>query len=406
MTLSTQVAAYACAQSLIDDASLTATRTERLRLLASACVDLNITASPIPEPEPEPTVITWQKLTQPAFPSTVSVIRGSVVRGSDVYVSTGGSAHPDAQCWKRSGNGFVKHSHFNKYRMNVLLVDEVNDDLYMGLGSQRVPGSAFVCKYDAANNYSQIGSSFSEQDTIYSLCWHEGKLHAGTFAEDVPGSARVAQWVGGQWQNVFAPGLNGLPSSYSYAGAYVTFDYQGMLHAGMFSRTAGDAHVWRKTATGWINLGCPFPDSGFVLANIEHDGKLIVCFSTDGANGPVRAYNEATGTWDAVGNIPAEWAGATIFNHMAHDAQGRLVVGVGGAPGKLSAWRLEGDVWTKLAGSGVNGSWTAPLGTGGAFEWIYRLVLQPDGAILACVSSEFPNGSVGVWQMTEAPLLP
>jgi hypothetical protein len=350
---------------------------------------------------PPTETLTWAQLSLPGDrPSTVSTIRGSVVRGADTYVSAGGSAYPDAQLWKRIGNGFVKHSHFNRYRMNCLLVDPANNDIYLGLGTQGVPGEAYVGKYDAAENYSQIGSSLPGADIVYSMCWHEGQVHAGLMSENNAGAARVIKWTGSTWANVFVQGLNGAPSSYTYAGAYITFVFNGMLHAGFFSRTAGHAHVWRKTAGGWVNLGCPIASAEYALANIEYDGKLVVAFSGDGSNGPIRSYNEATQTWEVLGNIPAAWSGADIFNHLCLDSQGRLYVGVGGAAGKLSVWRLNGATWEKVAGNGLNGSFASPLGTGGAREWVYRLQPTPAGTILACVSSEFPNGSVSVWELT------
>lgn len=368
----------------------------------TAFADL-VTASGATFPAPPPTGgLSWSRLNLTSdVPSTVCTIRGSAVRGPDVYVSTGGSANIDAQAWKRSGNGFVKHSHFNKYRMNCLLVDPANNDIYMGLGTQGVSGAASVVKYDAAEQYFPIGPSLPA-DIVYSMCWHQGQVHAGLMSENGAGDARVVKWTGSIWENVFVQGLNGIPSSYTYAGAYITFEYDGKLHVGMFSRTSGHAHVWRKEAAGWVNLGCPIASADYALANIEYDGKLVVAFSGDGSNGPVRSYNEATQAWEVLGNIPAEWTGADIFNHMCLDAQGRLYVGVGGAPGKLSVWRLNASTnnWEKVAGGGINGSWSAPIGTGGAREWVYRLQLTPTGTILALVSTEFPNSGMSVWEVT------
>lgn len=401
MTLETVATSHA--QAMLDDTSITATPTERLTALAAACVQLSASSGSGTgggETPPPTETLTWAQLNLTSDrPSTVCVIRGSAIRGSDVYVSTGGSVFPDAQSWKRSGNGFVKHAHFNRYRMNCLLVDPANQDMYVGLGSQGVVGEAYVGKYDASNNYTQIGSSFPNAEIVYSMCWHGGQVHAGLMSDNTAGAARVVKWTGSAWQNVFAPGLDGAPSSFTYAGAYITFSFNGMLHVGFFSRTAGHAHVWRKTAGGWVNLGCPIASAEYALANIEYDGKLVVAFSGDGSNGPIRSYNEATQQWDQLGNIPSEWAGADIFNHMCLDAQGRLYVGVGGAAGKLSVWRLNGATWEKVAG-GVNGSWNAPIGTGGVREWVYRLQPTPSGTILACVSSASPNGSVSVWELT------
>ena len=33
--------------------------------------------------------------------------------------------------------------------------------------------------------------SFENMDIIYSMVWYDGKLHVGTFAEDIPGSAEI-----------------------------------------------------------------------------------------------------------------------------------------------------------------------------------------------------------------------
>jgi hypothetical protein len=87
---------------------------------------------------------------------------------------------------------------------------------------------------------------------------------------------------------------------------------------------------------------------------------------------------------------------------MCLDTQGRLYVGVGGDAGKLSVWRLNATTnnWEKVAGNGLHGSFSSPIGSGGIREWIYRLQPTPQGTILACVSSASPNGSAGVWEMT------
>lgn len=382
MSLETEALAVAAAFSDNETAGGSSPK-ERSRALSDAALSL------FPEPS-------WRKLPTPGFPSTVTVLRGSVVRGPDLYVSTGGSQNLDAQCWRWNGTMWSKQSHFNNYRMNVLMTTSAND-LIIGLGSQHVSGSARVWKYTSTEVDSQMGSNFSGQDIIYSMTWHAGDLYAGTMAEDTPGAARLKKWTGSAWVDVFAPGVNGAPSTYTYAGIYETWSFGGKLYIGTMSRTAGHAHVWRLETSGWVNLG-GLPDATFILAAIEYGGKLLVAWGTNGNQHPIKYYDETEQVWIDVGTMPSAWVGATIFNHMAV-FKGSLYVGVGGSPGKLSVWRLDGAVWTKVAGNNVNGSWASPISSSSAAEWIYRLT-EYNGKLYA--SGAGSNAASQVWEMTLA----
>lgn len=406
MTLQTSATAYA--QALLDDTGLTETPVQRLSALAAICVNL-VPQNAQTQPPPSET-LAWQKLTFAnelgGLSSTITAIRGHCIRKGRLYLTTRGSAYPDAQCWYLENGATIlhKHSHFNRYAMNTLLADPSNDDMYMGLGSQGVMGEAYVGKYDANENYSQFGPAVADAEMIYDSTWHAGQPHFSTAAENTPGGGKIVTKTAGAstWDYVFARGVAGLPTDYTYATAYLTFEKDGLLYGGMFSRTAGDADLLRRVSGTWVNLGCPIPTAKYVLSHIEHGGSLVLAYGADGSTGPIRAYNEVTGGFDIVGNIPAAWSGATIFNHLSHDRLGRLMVTVGGIAGKLGVWRLDdaAQTWSQIAGNGLNGSWQSPAGTGGAQEWGYRLPLAPDGRSIAGLASEVANGSFGAWALT------
>jgi hypothetical protein len=339
--------------------------------------------------------LSWVKL--PNFPSpfrsSITVIRGSTVWNDDLYISMGGSGSNDSQCWRWDGLSWQVHSWFSNSRMNFLTVDEANS-LVMGLGTQRAAGSARVWKYFEAGGNAQIGGNLSG-DISYSHAWFNGELHVGLMSEDNAGSARLVKWNGSAWVNVFAPGVNGVPTSYTYAGIYETWVSGGKLHVGTMSHTVNDADVWRLEPTGWVNLGGMQGGSGYVLASVDYDDKMVVAWGGDGALHPVRYYDDISGQWVNLGNTPAEWAGAHIFNHMAV-FKGKLYLGIGGASGKLSVWRLEDGNWVKVGGNGVNGSWTSPINSG-ATEWVYRLQ-ECDQKLYACMAGS--NLTCQVWELT------
>lgn len=346
----------------------------------------------------------WRKL--PAFPapanpsnpdsigwkSTIAVIRGSTVRNGQLHISTGGSANKDAQCWRWTGTAWAFHSWFNNMRMNFLTVSPSNE-LVMGLGSQNVSNSARVWKYGPTGADSQIGIGLGG-DIAYSACWFGGELHVGTMSENIAGAARLKKFNGTAWVDVFAPGVNGAPSSYTYAGIYETWVSGGKLHVGTMTRTAGDAHVYRLDPTGWVNLG-GMAGSEYVLASVDYDAKMVVAWVGAGAQHPVRYYDQETGAWVNLGNTPTAWTGATIFNHMAV-FKDQLYVGVGGAPGELSVWRLDGSEWVQVGGNGVFGSWASPINSG-ATEWVYRLQ-ECEGKLYACMAGS--NSTCQVWELT------
>lgn len=364
---------------------------DKMTTLAMAFATLVVAAYYDYVPRPPAADVHWTRISpaSPGWPETVVIMRGSAVWQNKLAVSLGGSVHEDAQTWLYDGTSLTKHYHLNNLRINVLFAHPSDGSIYMGVGSQHVPGSAFVARYDADNVYDQIGINFSGQDMVYSMAWFDGALHVGTMSEDVPGAARVYRWNGHGYDVVFGPGINAAPRAYDYSGAYEMLVHGGSLHVGFTSRTAGHGDVWRLDPGGWVNLGGVGSD--YALAGIVYRGEMVWSFSGLGAG--VRVHRG--GAWVRLGNMPSEWATATLWNHMAV-FKGQLYVGVGGAPGKASVWRLNAErhVWEKVAGGGINGSWRDPVGSDQ--EWVYRLQ-EWDGHLYACLAGN--HASVSLWRM-------
>lgn len=323
-----------------------------------------------------------------------------------LWYGTGGQANQDARASAWDGNDWailpqtgLKYLWFNNLRMNLLMKDPQNN-IFCGLGDQHGVGTARLWKYLIGGGDAQVGSNIPGQAMIYCGTWFGADQYIGTMSEDVPGAARLKKIVNNGFVDDFAPGINGVPSIYSYCGIYETKVHDNALFIGTMSR-AGEGHVWRKNPTTgiWQNLGAPFSCED-VLSMITFRGKFICTFTTNGAQHPIHYYDFTANAWVPYGVMPAEWTGAKIFNHTA-EFKDRLYVTSGGALGKLGLWAVDDDItlWEKVAGNGVPNTFTAPLNPNGASEWGYKLDVAFDKLHMA-TAGDLP-GSVAVFEISQ-----
>lgn len=366
-----------------------------LRARASAIGCLVLSCGLLAAGEPR-----WRN-TGDVFPDVLTQIRAMVVRKGEVYVGTVGNVAGSAQVWKLTKQGWVKQFTFRQMKVAVLQTD-AKGRLFVGMGTPhsaeaRGFGEAEFRVYDA-NDKLVYKKGFDDKDVIYSMAWYNDKLHIGTMAEDIPGSAEIWRFDEPGWTLIAGDGIDGWPKNNTYAAVYEMYVHEGDLYCGTFSRTVGDGDVLKLTSRGWVDLNAP--PAVIALAFITYDGKLTTALSKYKADfdNPVHTL-ENDGTWRPLGMEPAEWEGAYIPNHLVIFG-GELYLGLGGELGTLSVWKFDGSTWTKVAGDGRYGSWRAPLTHSDAEEkeWVYRMLIHQDKLYVGLASTRSPLARV--WEMT------
>lgn len=341
---------------------------------------------------------TWRNITG-NWPVTSNQVRAMKSSKGELYIGLCGTVEGSAEIRKRTGCSWVKHAEFRSLKVAVMEADAAGN-LYVGTGtphSAETPGmgQAEVWRIDRAAGKSRL-RAFPSKDVAYSMAWFGGKLHVGTMTEDRPGTAEIWRFDDPGWTQVAGQGINGWPARNTYAAVYEMWVQDGALTAGTFSRTAGDGDVLKLVGDGWMDLEAPA--SIIALSFETYREKLVTALSNAGGTHANPIYVlESEGKWQPLGAAPADWKGAYIPNHMVADGDA-LYLGIGGDRGTLSVWKYDGTSWTKLAGDGLNGSWTDPLVSQGA-EWVYRLALHR-GKLYAGLASDRAPFQAQVWEMT------
>jgi len=341
----------------------------------------------------------WRS-TGDVFPDTLTQVRAMVVRQDKLYVGVGGNAANCAQIWKLTEAGWVKHLEFKQKKVAVLQTDD-KGRLFVGMGTQHSaegngPGEAEFRVY-GANDELIFQKTFWDKDVIYSMAWYNGKLHIGTMAEDIPGSAEIWKFDEPGWTRIAGDGIQGWPKRNTYAAVYEMHVHDGQLFASTFSRTMGDGDVLKLTPQGWVDQDVP--RSLIDLAFIDYRGKLITALDRYKAPELVNPIFtlQTNKSWLPLGKAPAEWKDAHIFNHFAI-IDDELYVGVGGLRGTLSVWKFDGRTWSKVGGDGIYGSWQDPLVKEGSNEWIYRMIVHKGKLYVGLASDS--SSLAKVWEMT------
>ncbi len=344
------------------------------------------------------TAPSWQHL-QGTWPVTTNQVRAMTSGNGELFIGLAGTVPGSAEVWKLADSAWVRQSRFTALKVLALQTDAAGN-LYVGIGtphSAEVPGrgDAAVWRIDIAGKKSRL-RSFPNRDMIYSLVWHEGKLHAGTMTEDRPGTAEIWRFDDPGWTRIAGRGINGWPADNTYAAVYEMWVHDGTLVAGTFSRTMGDGDVLRFEDGCWTDL--EIPETIIALSFETYQGQLIATVSNAGERHANPVFTLQTdGTWRPLGTAPDEWEGAYIPNHLVVDGTD-LYLGMGGVRGTLSVWKYDGTTWVKLAGDGVSGSWDDPLVDRGA-EWIYRLA-RHRGKLYAGLASDGVPFQAQVWELT------
>jgi hypothetical protein len=301
-------------------------------------------------------------------------------------------------------------------RGSVMSVDSLAADaryLYAGTGLHL--GMARVWRFDGAH-WEQIGgdgvlgSWGSDMDSVWHLGFHQGRLWAGLVGED-SGEQRALlyRFDGTAWELMTgdAGERGGWARNSGYIMAYVTASDDNRLFVGLAGRAAGSGEVWefdgasfRQIGGDGLNGSWSNPEIRFVEDLLVRNGTLYAALQGSSSAGvmdpPVWQWDGVR--WSAVGDIPEEWLGDSIFNKLL-DFRGELHVAAGGPGGSASVWKLAGGAWKKVGGHGLDGSsWHVGPGIG-ATQWIYTLA-DFSGRLYAGLASAETGGAAQVWAYT------
>lgn len=333
------------------------------------------------------------------WPDTTNQVRAMISCNDQFYIGVAGSVAKSAQVWKLVDSGWEKHAQFNSLKVSVLQTDGAGN-LYVGTGtphSAEIPGMghAKVWKIDAQGKTTQL-RAFKDRDIAYSMVWFQGKLHVGTMTEDLPGTGEIWRFDDPGWTRIAGRGVTGWPANKQYAAVYEMWVHDGTLIAGTFSRTNGNGDVLKLTGNQWLDMDAP--PSIIALSFETYRGQLVAALSNSDRKHRNPIYTlKADGTWQPLGEAPAEWKEAYIPNHLVVSGD-ELYLGIGGVRGTISVWKYDGAFWSKLAGDGLHGSWSDPLVNRGA-EWVYRLSLHK-GKLYAGLASDRIPFQAQVWELT------
>jgi hypothetical protein len=244
-------------------------------------------------------------------------------------------------------------------------------------------------------------------DSVWHLGFHQGQLWAGLVGED-SGEQRALlyRFDGSRWELMTgdAGERGGWARNSGYIMAYVTASDGNRLFVGLAGRSDGSGEVWefdgslfRQIGGDGLNGGWSNPEIRFVEDLLVRDGSLYASLQGSSTVGmmdpPVWRWDGVR--WSAVGDIPAEWFGNTIFNKLL-DFRGELHVAAGGPPGSASVWKLVDGTWRKVGGHGVDGSsWHVGPGAAGT-QWIYTLA-DFSGRLYVGLASAETGGAAQVW---------
>jgi hypothetical protein len=178
----------------------------------------------------------------------------------------------------------------------------------------------------------------------------------------------------------------------------------GTLYAGL-GVDGGDAEVWSYTpGQSWTKIGGDGVNSSWsgheLVSGIAGiNGKIYVGMSDVGfvfgsQSAEVWEFNISTNTWTWVGGsrINSSWTTELEVVGSMRALNGYLYVGTGGGIGDGELWRYTpGGTWAKVAGKGINGSWTND------YEVIDSLI-DLDGKLY--IGLGIASGNAEVWRFT------
>lgn len=311
-----------------------------------------------------------------------------------LYAGTGNNSPGDAQVWEFDGTNWdmvggqeVNNSWTKDQYQMVTSMAQFKGELYVGLGT--TAGYGDVWKYDGTTwtNVADSGTTsgwVTSIERVLSMASDENYLYVGLGLSTTTDS-QVFRYDGSTWTQIggrlTGAGSGSVNGSWStnIEGVYSLMADRGNLYAGLGAST-GDAEVWEFDGSTWTQIsvnGANWDSYAEVVEYITmYRGEMYIGLG-NGAIGDAEVwrYNSATTTWEKIGGdgIKNGWSDSTYFRVTSMAVyNGRLYASIGStSAGDGEVWRynVDTDSWTKVAGSGVNNSWTTNV------EYAYALTV-------------------------------
>ena len=305
----------------------------------------------------------------------------------------------DGTSWTLMGGGYVKKSWGNYGIGSVNVMQKVGDYLYAGLGNSA--GSALVWQFDGTTwqliGGQGINNSWSAvtYEQVMSMASFQGKLIVGlgTSAND----AEVWEWNGTSWAKIGGDSLNGgWTANFEEVDAMAATDSE--LYVGLGASTA-DGEVWRWNGTSWTKIGGDSLNGGWTnyverVASIAiHNGNIYAGLGSSTGDGEIWEWNGTS--WTKIGGdgVGGSWSTTTyqqIESMISYD--GKLYAGLGNVTGAGTLWQWDGSAWTQIGGDDINGSWTT-----GTYERVKTLAVY-NGDLYAGLG--YSTGDGEVWRLS------
>ncbi len=242
--------------------------------------------------------------------------------GGSIYVGLGGANggwNNFAKVWRLNGNTWTKIGgdglngswNANQYsEVNSMTTDGTN--LYASTGTGSTSGD--VWKWDG-NSWTKIGSGANagnnmtswRADYVKALLWQNNSLYATPWS-------LVYKWNGSSWSAIGGFNINKSWDPTNIGGVSSTANFNGKAYFGLSGTNAGSAQVY------------------------EYDGTTALRIGGSGLDG----------SWPAL-----TYAGV----YAMQSYKGALYVGLGSGANQAEVWKWNGSSWSKVAGTGINGTW-------------------------------------------------
>ena len=329
--------------------------------------------------------------------------------GGSLYAGIGDSTN-DAEVWQWNGSAWSKiggdgvNSSWNSSYEQVASFAFDGTNLYAGLGTGNGDGEVWQWNGSA---WSKIGGDgldnswvTNQGDTVNTLLFDSGVLYSGSY--DSGGAGLAYTWNGTTWTQIGGDYVNKSWGFFGFSAAQVMQAHNDYLYVGM-GNTTGSAVVFRFDGSTWTAIGGQGINNSwepnkyeYVYSMGSYENKLYVGLgntanSTD-QDGEIWEWDGSTWTKVAGNGINGSWSGVNNYGEVDSLASydGYLYAGLGQGSNNGEVWRYNGSTWTQIGGDSLNGGWTNYA------ENVYSLAVY-DGKLVAGLGRSGNDSEVWEW---------
>jgi len=298
-------------------------------------------------------------------------VESMTVYGDYLYAGTGNTVAGNALVWRFDGTSWqivggqgVSSSWAATTYEDVMSMTSMGGNLYVGLGT--TANDAEVWKYNGTT-WTQIGGDSlntswgAGYEEVYAMATLGTNLYAGL--GNSANDAEVWKYNGTTWTKIGGDSINsGWTTNYERVSSLTVFG--GQIYAGLGNSTT-DAEVWKwNGTTAWTKIGGDGVNSSWntnyeqVESMTSYNGKLYAGLGNSTADAEMWEWNGTAWTQIGGDSISSSWIDGQYEQVKSLAVyNGRLYAGLGNSAGDGEVWELNGASWSRVGGSGVNGSW-------------------------------------------------